>query len=256
MTEVDIPRWAELSPRAPKAHQEAWKRAWSQSPRPQGRTPGHSQNLRIARMLEALTKDPQAPEDLVLESITAHVTEGRGAPDGPLPRGNLILTCLDRGLWRPSWFPASLAAFQESERDFGKLERRSLGFRLLEEKRCPLELRPLVLALPLLSRSNGTSQEIRNCLNHLLEARDVDRDIRLALLRLLRRPGWLLVRPESLRNLADVDPGILESLRRSKPVNLPISAACLVALEELRQEEDLEDAEDHPFLTRLAGNDS
>ncbi len=231
-----VPKWGALPEDAPVAHREAWSRAWAQAP---GRLGGgsnasYSTTERIHKMLLALVGDPECPPELIGETITAHVTEGRGAPDGVGPRGRLLLMCLRRNLWRSSWFPASLTALMESDREITRDLRVELAIELLSRGRLEAGLRPLVMAVSLLARTQTKSAQVRAHLSQLLAAPDADRASAEHLFRLLRRPGWFQVRPEGFKQSANLDESTRSSLRRSKPIHLPITAACVLAVDDLK----------------------
>lgn len=234
MTSRVVPKWGELPASAPAAHHEAWERAWTKAPPPRQGSTASTNTERIHKMLLALASDEQAPAELVSETVTAHVTEGRGAPDGVGPRGLLLLRCLERDLWRDSWIPAALIALQESEREFPLDQRLELTLELLSKGRTPSELRPMILVVSALARPQRRSDAIRTHLSKALSAPDVDRKCAGELFRLLKRPGWFVVRPEGWRHHSQLDESTRSSLRRCKPVHLPITAACVLAADDLR----------------------
>lgn len=234
MTSRVVPKWGELPASAPASHQEAWERAWSQAPAPRQGSTASTNTERIHRMLLALAADNEAPAELVSETVTAHVTEGRGAPDAVGPRGLLLLRCLERDLWRDSWIPAALTALQESEREFPQDHRLTLTVELLSKGRTPHELRPMILVVSALARPQRRSEDVRAHLAKALAAPDVDRKCAGELFRLLKRPGWFVVRPEGWKHHSQLDESTRSSLRRCKPVHLPITAACVLAADDLR----------------------
>lgn len=231
-----VPKWAALPQSAPASHTSAWERAWSQAPpgRSGAGQTSASTAERINKMLLSLVSDPEAPADLVAHALTAHVTEGRGAPDGIGPRGRLVLLSLRRDLWRASWIPASLTGLQESDREFPRDERIDLTRELLSRSRIPAELRPMVLAVSVLARPQQRVEEARQHLSRVLSSPDVDRACAARLFKLMRRPGWFVVRPEGWKHHGELDEGTRSSLRRSKAIHLPISAAVVLAVDDLR----------------------
>lgn len=231
-----VPKWAALPASAPELHRLAWERAWGAAPpgRAGSNQTSASTTERIHRMLLALVADPDAPLELVGETLTAHVTEGRGAPDGVGPRGRLLFAALKRDLWRSSWIPACLTALQESDREFPREDKIDFTRELLSQARIPTELRPMVLAVSLLARPQPGSGNLREHLGRLLAAPDVDREAAGRLFKLLSKPGWFVVRPEGWRHHSELDESTRSSLRRSRPLHLPITAACVLAVDELR----------------------
>lgn len=230
-----VPAWAQLPPQAPEAHRLAWERAWDRANSwgKAGEAGSISLNARISAMLTALVEDPEAPTALVAHAASAHLTEGRGAPDGPGPRARLLVACLRRDVWRTAWLPASLAALQESEHDLPRDLRIELTTALLSRGRVPAELRPLVAAVAVLGRPGRASLDYTGLLVPVARAPDVDDEVRARLGQLLGKPGWLIVRRDSLRDHPDLDEATRASLRRCRDLKLSIPAACALAVAEL-----------------------
>lgn len=229
-----IPVWAKLPDDAPQSHQRAWLRAWRRvrPPRAPAPSPGSSSG-EVRELLAHLLSDPEAPDDLVTEVLTAHFTEGRGAPDALGQRADLLRTALARDLWRTSWLPAALAALLEPGEPS---EREALASHLLARARTPEDLRPLVMILALLGRPARDPTALRSFASGLFDAPDVDDVCRLAVARLLRKAGWFRVRTEGLRDRPDLDTSTRGALRRFPSLRLPIPASVVRVITALLDE--------------------
>ncbi len=246
MEKTTVPIWAMLPAAAPESHRRAWERAWSrwfEGRRTRPATP-QAMGAQIGILIGLLVEDPETPPEFAVGIVDAHLTEGRGAPDGIGPRARLLLAALRRDHWREAWLPAALVGLQEGEAELQPTDRIELSARLLRDARVPASQRPLVMALAMLGRPPRRDPDLGALVSAVLRAPDADPSSRAGLARLVHRSGWLVARPGADHGQDGLDDSVRGSLRRFREVRLLIPqrvvdavAAELAALGDSRADE-------------------